>query len=169
MSSYSGFPFDAQQGYLPSDFQLPNDMELAFDLISDRENQTANMVNIREIALYDLFELLTGQLFFSIDEPINPRPTYRMVVDFGTLPNATTKSVPHGIDVTADTIFTRIYATSTDLGPAGEKVPIPYVNVDTPTDGIEMWIDATNVNIKTTTANWVTFTETYVILEYLKG
>jgi hypothetical protein len=87
-------------------------------------------------------------------------------VNFGALPNNTTASVAHGISVTANTVFTRIYACGTN--PNTKFVPIPYVNVGTPGDGVELWVDTTNVNIKTTTANWTSYTA-IVVVEYLKA
>lgn len=126
----------------------------------------ARSVNIREIGNYQLAEQLTGQYFFPSSNVQSNRQTFRTVVNFGALPNSTTKSVAHGIAVTLNTIFTRIYGCATN--PSTEFAPIPYVNVGTPGDGVEINADGTNVNIKTTTANWTSFTA-IVVLEYLKN
>jgi len=92
------------------------------------------------------------------------RQVFRQVVNFGALPNNTTKSVVHGIVVNTNTTLTRLYAAASD--PVNfDYVPIPYASVaGTP---IELYMDSTNVNI-TTNADWSSYTITYVIIEYLK-
>ena len=162
-------PINAQSAYLPIEFEMPDDEELMKELISKRERLTASIVNVKENGQYEAQEILSGQQYFSTDAsnvPRRPRYVFRTVVNFGALPNATTASVPHNIAVTSTTIFTRIYATATN--PNTAFIPIPFVNVATPTDGIQLNIDPVNVNITTTTANWIAYTTCYVVLEYIK-
>ena len=84
-----------------------------------------------------------------------------------SLPNAGTTSVPHGINITADTsfTFTRIYATASQVNVS--FLPIPYVSVANIMDNIEINVDNTNVNI-TTGSDRTNYTFCYVILEYIK-
>ncbi len=163
-------PVNSQSSYLPPETNFPEDPRLFRELLDKRERLTSTILNIKENGQYETEELLTGQQWFNLNTSQvsrQPRYAYRTVVDFGALPTASTKSVPHGINVDSNTIFTRIFATATYPGVQG--VPIPYVNVTTPTDGLEIWVDPTNVNIKTTTGNWAPYTICYVVLEYLKG
>ncbi len=161
-------PTNSQSSFLPVEFALPKDGKDFIDFINKRERLTASIVNIKENGNYELNELLSGQQWFAVElNPRKTRYTYRTVVNFGPLPNASTGSQPHNIQVTETTIFTRIYATATD--PNTRFIPIPYVNVTTPTDGVELSVDATNVNITTTTANYIAFTTCYVVLEYIKA
>lgn len=161
-------PINSQSSYLPVEFALPKDGKDFIDFINKRERLTASIVNIKENGNYENNEILSGQQWFATSfTPRKNRYTYRTVVDFGPLPNASTGTKPHNISVTQTTIFTKILATATN--PSTKFIPLPYVNVTTPTDGVEIWVDATNVNIKTTTANYIAFTTCYVVLEYLKS
>ncbi len=83
-----------------------------------------------------------------------------MVVDFGALPNATTKNVAHNIVGWNDQFrLVRAYGAATD--PIGlEALPIPN-------DGIFLKNNSTNVTI-TTTADFSAFTSSTVVLEYTK-
>lgn len=88
-----------------------------------------------------------------------------MTINFGTLPNTGTKSVAHNIPITVGVTFTRIYATASDT--AGSLyIPIPFV--ETTGNEIQIDVDATNVNI-TTTSDRTNFTICYVVLEYIKN
>ena len=162
-------PNNTISSYLPIEFQIEGEEDFVRELIAERERLTASIVNIKENGNYETLEMLTAQQWFSVTVDPTPRKTrytFRKVINFGALPNAATKSVPHGINVTASTIFTRIYATATN--PNTGFVPIPFVNVLAPADGIEIYVDPVNVNIVTTTANWVGYTICYVVLEYIK-
>lgn len=134
-------------------------------------NIIALNVNIRDAGYYDLQEFVNGQLYFP--DPLNNsttpgvpdyRPVFRKVINFGSLPNGGTKSVPHNLDVNVGTTFTRIYATASDTTDF-EYIPIPYASAGG--DNIELSVDATNVNI-TTVIDDSNFNVCYVVLEYLK-
>src|SRR5579859_4572834 len=136
-------------------------------------NNIALLLNIKDTGVYNLFEIINGQTYFpdptlnssTTATPIN-RQVYRTTINFGALPNAGTKSVPHNITITPKTSFTRIYATASD--PVNKAyVPIPYAAVVL-ADAIEMSVDATNVNI-TTAINLTNYTVCYAVLEYLQN
>lgn len=138
-------------------------------------NTICLVLNTKDSGYYDTNEFVNGQLYYpnpafnsqtSPSVVANYRQVMRKVVNFGTLPNATTKSVAHNITVTAATIWTRIYAESTDpVGLTG--IPIPYASA-TSTDVIELNVDSANVNI-TTGSNRTNYTITQVVLEYLQN
>jgi hypothetical protein len=135
-------------------------------------NNIALVLNTKTSGYFVQQEFVIGDVFFqptaTITSNANPqlRQSYRMVVDFGALPNAGTKSVAHNIpDVNSTFTFTNIYATASDPI-ALAYIPIPYAS--TTGDDIELDVDATNVNI-TTTSNRSAFTRCYVVLEYLKN
>lgn len=136
-------------------------------------NQMAESLNAKESAYFVDQEILIGGGFiptFSTDTPTNKtqRAIYRKTIDFGALPDTATKSVAHGITTTEDFSFVNIYATATDpgVGTITEAIPIPFVSAAGTTD-IEIIVDATNINI-TTTSNRTSFTRSFVILEYIK-
>ena len=164
---FSDFPF------LPLEFQLPTDNNQWRDHIAERHRRIADMVNIRENGQYELstednpFRTLTAQQWFSKNAVGNvdnntKRYSYRSVVDFGTLPNNTSKSVAHGIPVAAmtagppaldGTLFTKIYGTAThptNTDPMTKAIPIPFVNSATPGDDVELRVTDTNVIILAT-------------------
>lgn len=163
-------PVNTQSSYLPTDFTLPGDWDRCGELIAKRERLTARIINVKENGQYELNEILSGQQYFSTDPlgtPRRPRYVFRTIVNFGALPSTTTKTVAHNIAITPLTIFTHIYGTATN--PNTKFIPIPYINTGTPGDSVEIWVDATNVNIKTTSANYIAFTTVYVVLEYIKN
>lgn len=163
-------PSNAQSNYLPTEFDLPKDQGRINELISKRERLTASIINSKEIAQYELSELETGQQWFSTEgtpSAKKTRSTFRKVINFGALPNSTTKTAGHNIAVTNKTIFTKIYGVANN--PNVKMIPLPYINTGTPGDSVEIWVDPTYVNVKTTTANYVAFTNVYIVLEYIKG
>lgn len=165
MTTATFSPGNSLSAFLPIEFTLPKDEELARDLIMRREQQTATILNIKENGTYDTAERLSAQQWFSTSSGINkPRYGFRKVVNFGGLPNAGTTSVAHGITIDANTIFTRIYATASD--PTGNYIPIPYAS-STANKNIEIKVDATNVTI-ITGIDRTAFTICYVVLEYIK-
>lgn len=133
----------------------------------------ALVLNTKDTGQYQLTELVNGQQYFS--NPVSAvanaqnqslRQVYRIVINFGALPNTATKSVAHNITCNSGTTFTRIYATASDTTGLN-YVPIPYASTTAVADDIELYVDSTNVNIKTG-SNRSNFNVCYVVLEYLK-
>jgi len=138
-------------------------------------NSMAIAVNSKENGLFNNQEVMTGQQFlptFSIQTAnnVNFREVFRMVVDFGALPNTATKSVPHGITTTQDYSFVHIYATATDPGATTitSAIPIPFATPTALANNIQIDVDATNVNITTNSAFYTAYTRCFVVLEYIK-
>lgn len=137
-------------------------------------NLIALSLNLRDAGFYVLEEFLNGQLYFPNPElssttSVTPayRQVYRFVIDWPTpLPNTTTQSVAHNLELNNAYSFTRIYGAATD--PLNlQYIPLPYAS-PTAANNIELSVDGTNVNI-TTGSNRSNFTTTYIILEYLKN
>lgn len=138
-------------------------------LYQDMSN-IALALNLKDSGYYTLDEFLNGQLLFPNPNTNNPvfngRQIFRTVVNFGTLPDTTTTSRAHNIDIQYTTSFTRIYGCASD--PASfTYIPLPYVSTTSVANNIELSVDSTNVNI-TTGADQSAYTTTYVILEYVK-
>lgn len=134
-------------------------------------NLIAVTVNNKDTGIYDTFSTNCGQTYFSNPTQISssaaqpiPRQVIRTVVNFGALPDTATKTAAHNIAPTASYTFTRIYATASDTA-TPKYIPIPYAT-GTAADVIELWVDATNVNIKTV-SNKTAYTVCYVVLEYI--
>ena len=137
-------------------------------------NKMALTVNNKESSYYATFETIKGQAFFpnpllNSSTPTTPeyRQTYNKTINFGALPNNTTKSVSHGISVNTGYTFTRIYGTATNTT-ALTAIPLPYVDPGTLANGILLSVDGTNVNVKTA-ANYSAYNVTYIVLEYIKS
>lgn len=165
----STFIWEAQQ--IQSSNIDPNLKEVLIRLYQNL-NQMCIVLNTKDSALYVQQEFINGQQFFplpSLNSTTAKAPTmrqvFRIVVNFGTLPNAGTTSVAHGISQPA-WIMTRMYATATKSD-FSEFIPIPYSS-STLNKNIELNADDTNVNI-TTAIDYSAYTTCFVILEYMVG
>lgn len=158
------------------DITKPEFKELLVRLYHNINNITLAL-NLKDSGYYDVQEFLNSQLFFpnpSLDAGTATTPTYRqvfrMVVNFGVLPNTATKSVAHNIAVTSTAVgpftFTRIYGCATNSTQTS-FIPLPYASTSAVASNIELNADATNVNI-ITGSDRSAFTTCYVILEYIK-
>ena len=105
---------------------------------------------------YSTTETLTNKVW------IDGKPIYRKVVNFGALPNTTTKSVAHG--VTGATYFTSVTGIAKNAG-AGTylQIPLAWPDANSP---VALWCDSTNVYMRTMVNN--STSSGYVILEYTK-
>ncbi len=135
-------------------------------------NRMSLALNVKDTGIYDIFEFVNGQQYFpnpaySSATTTNPerRQVYRLVINFGALPNTGTKAVPHGLVPNAAWTFTRIYATASDTT-GFNYIPIPYAS-PVLANAVELFVDAVNVNI-TTGSNRSNFNVCYVVLEYMK-
>ena len=133
-------------------------------------NNICLVLNLKDSALYFDQEFINGQVLFpnpnTINAPIEGRQIFRLVVNFGPLPNTGTISIPHNLYVSGSYSFTRIYGVTTN--PTSLSfLPIPYSSASSVANNIELSVDSVNVNI-TTGSNQSAYTTTYVILEYVK-
>jgi hypothetical protein len=149
------------------DINSPEFKELLVQLYQNINN-IANVLNIKEGGYYVQQPFVTGALYYPNPAMPTSTPNYRqeqrVVIDFGALPNTSTKSVPHGMAVGAKWTLTQLYAGSTDPNTLS-FLPIPYASATT-ADIIELNADATNVNI-TTNSDKTAYTVTYVVMKFL--
>lgn len=123
----------------------------------------ANMMNIREIAIYDLVENLTGQQWFVSGDPQNTRQTFRNVYEIGAIAAGATATKVHNLAVST---FTKISGTAITAVP--DFRPIPFSSATAVNQQIEIRVDATNIII-VNGAGAPNITSALVILEYLKN
>jgi len=159
-------PPDTLNSFVPNDLIIPSDFGEANLILTDYFRNVVDALNDKEIAQYSTEELITGQKFFTAGDPQDFQSVYRKVIDFGALPNSAAKTEAHGISWTANTRFTRIYGVATN--PSTQSIPIPYVDPAALNNGIAVWVDTTNVNIKTA-INYSSYTSCYVVLEYIQN
>lgn len=165
-----------QNNFLPETYIFPENDPAEYDLkLRQYLNNVATAVNSKTSGLFEKNETITGEKFvpiYSTNQSSSAvyRSVYRKVIDTGALPNATTSNIPHGITTTQDFTIIKLYGTATDPATSTlqSAIPIPYLNVTTPTDGVELSMDATNIILTTTTANYVTYTRSFVVVEYIK-
>ena len=151
----------ALESQLPISIELPEEPDNFRNRVNDLYQKIAATVNTKEGGLYVPLEKTTGQQYF---DPLNPQKNknvYRMVVDFGALPNAGAKTVSHGIQGWDENFrLTRAYGAATD--------PVNLEALPIPNDGILLEINSTSV-IVTTTTDRSAFTATTVVIEYIKA
>ena len=123
------------------------------------ENQQENVLNdaknyINNSNSYSTDEVKTGGKW------IDGKPIYRKVVNFGALPNATTKNVAHGVNNIGD--ITHIYGVAHSS--AKMTIPLPYAR------GIPIILYATqdDVAIEINTNDYIEFTRSEITIEYTK-
>ena len=104
---------------------------------------------------YEAGEHWTGR------EWIDGKSIFRRVIEFGALPNATTKNVPHGITDLDRVISVEGVAENLLFG---NYLPLSY---PTGTARVELLIQGSDVRI-VTSDNFSDWTRTHVIIEYTK-
>lgn len=155
-----------------NDSNLAPDLKLLLVRLYQNISDINKTVNRKDSGYYTPEEFLNSQLFFPNPSTENSatgqqvfRQVFRTTVDFGALPNTTTKIARHNIEINNGYSFTRIYGCATNSS-VTSFVPLPYASA-VPTDCIELNADEVNVNI-TTSSDWTDYTTCYVILEYIK-
>ena len=149
--------------FLNTNVYLPDDEDSNRIYLTNLLIATARTVNSKEIAIYDIREVITGQAWFNNNSPQNLRGGYRKVVQFPSLTAIGTTSIAHGLGNITGFTFTRVMGTARNA--AGTlHVALPQGGPD----DVMITVDANNVNIICATATYNTFSA-QVILEYLKN
>jgi hypothetical protein len=166
MSSNSNLPIN---DLIPENYPIPEEQEQLLIKLYQYFNSLAMVINTKPNGSYIDQEVLTDKQFiptFSTDTSSNikPRDVFRVVVDTGALPNSGTSTTAHGITLDSNSSVISIYGGATD--PNTDYIPLPYVVVGG-TNGVEVSMDTTNINIKTK-SNYSAYTRSFVIVEYIK-
>ena len=151
--------------YIVSSRDFPFDEVKLPGVLSKMYFEVAYAVNARTVGIYDRFQIATGNRYFNDGDPTNRLQSFRQIYTLAALPNAGTSTIPTNIAIDENTQFVNIYGTaesttiSTPLTPWIVATPndAPYVRVNRTTGNIE---------IITTSANWITFSAK-VVLEYI--
>jgi hypothetical protein len=164
-TSYDSQVFDS---YVPVYDTVPEKWEEARPFFVEQLKKISNAVNIREIGWFLDEELLAGQQFIPSQNLTGTseqfRSIFRKVIDFGALPAAGTKSLPHGIGVDSNFTLMNMYLSATD--PTGlTGFSLQYWAKNNGGD-IILNYDATNVNVKVA-SSYSNFTRSYVVMEYI--
>ena len=167
-------PIDSQnlESYVPVYDVAPKTWEEGRAFIVEQLKRLANAVNVREIGYFLDQELLSGKSFIPGSNETAAggtsqqfRTILRKVIDFGALPNSTTKSVPHEISFDANLTLIDMWLSATD--PTNLLAfSLAYWSNSSP-GSIILNMDSTNINV-TTTSNYSTYTRSFVVCEYIQ-
>lgn len=159
---------------------IPENWEDARRVLVEHLRQITEGVNDSEKGFHVDVETLAGKFWTpraraSADDPIVYRNVFRKVVDLeglddfsaGTPPN--TQTVAHGITFTENSFITALYGAATDpaLSDLNAGIPLPFLDVGTLANGIQLDIDGTNINL-TSSADYSAYTEAWVVVEYVQ-
>lgn len=126
-------------------------------------NNIALALNSKDSAFYLTEEFQTGQLWFNQNSSnqLDLRPAFRKVVNFGPIGLGLNAPVPHGLTPTNTWKFTKIQGAASDTATL-TYFPLPFAGAG----DIQVKVTSTNVVINNGTVS--TFTDAYIILEYIK-
>ena len=126
-------PIDDQrlEAYLPVYDVVPEKWEDARGFITEQLKRISNEVNLREIGWFLDEQAISGKQFIpSLTNPTGEqgqfRTVFRKVINFGPLPNATTKSVAHGLTFDGNFSLVQLYGAGTQ--PSTLAIPLPYAS-----------------------------------------
>jgi len=153
--------------YVPVYDMVPEKWEEARQFLVEHLKKISNAVNIREVGFFLDEELLSGKSFIpGVTLPGNPsiaRSVFRKVIEFGTLPNAGTKFVPHGIVFNNNFTLIQLFGSATD--PIGlTALPLPLAAA-APFQ-IELYMNSTDIIVVTGSAR-SNYTRVFVVVEYI--
>lgn len=142
-------------------------MKAAFPLLSEISQTLkiwqAGLARIADFSeqnsIYSINEVPTGESW------INNEPIFRKVVTVGALPNAVTKTVPHGINRIKDVL--KCAGIAYDPATQGH-ILLPYIQLAAIGDCLSVQVIRDLIYLYTTTGNYSAYTG-YVILEYTKS
>ena len=144
---------------------FPDNFEDFHEIFEREYKKLLSAVNSKEGGLYLPQELATFNEYFDRDDPQNMRNVYRIVVDFGVLPNATEKRVPHNITFNANVRLTRLFGGSSNPSSI-QFIPLPFCST-TLLENVMLEADQEDIII-TTGSDRSSFKETTVVMEYTK-
>lgn len=162
-------PSSGYNNFVPNDLIIPDDYKEMNLVMTDYIRSMVDNLNAKEVGTYDTEEYAQGQYWFNPNERGNPRAGLRKVIDLGGLNNFTVtnpQTVAHGIDISSQTVFTRISGSASN--PSTEFISLPFVDMSGGGNNIELTVDGTNV-ILTSNADFSAFTTAYIVLEYLQN
>jgi hypothetical protein len=152
-------PIANQSSFLPTTTVLPTDMPELLIRLTKNYTDTANNLNIREIAIYETVETQTGQQWNNPGQPTNRRQTFRTIFDVTKLQNGNiaggeTVTFPHNLSGLK--FATNIYAACTSATP--EYFNVVYPNAK---------LTATDL-VFTNPLAGTALTQVFLLCEYLK-
>lgn len=153
------------EAYEPVYEVIPEHWEDARTLLNEKTKDISNAINIRQIGWFLDEELLTGQQWFPGTTNNQAfRSVFRTVIDFGALPNTSTKSVAHQVTIDANFSLTNLYLAATDpIGLTGFSLQ-NFAN-----SGADIVLSYTSTDVVVTTgSDYSNYTTSFVVMEYIQ-
>lgn len=153
------------QGYfLDNTLIIPDDKTDLYYLAKDRYTQIADTINLREIGIFPLTEIETGQQWYTPGNPQQYSQVFRKVIPIagGVPAGGASAAIAHGI--TSIRRFTNIYGTAISAGPL--YYALPYADA-AGTGNVQITVTPTTVTV-TGGATAPALTDVEVVLEYIK-
>lgn len=150
------------------DVKSPEFRELLVRLYQNL-NSVILSLNVKDSGYFPYQEFVCGKVYNpqqSNDFENLGRLVYRTTVNFGALPAAGTKSVAHNIpDINSSWRLTDYYGAGTNPNIL-EAVDLPYPST-IPANILEVWVDSTNVNVRTGGKDYSQYLAE-IVIEYTK-
>lgn len=159
------------ESYLPVYDVVPEKWEDSRPFIVEQLKRISNAVNVREIGFFIDEEVLSGKAFIPSANLTGTsqqfRQVLRKVIDFGALPAAGVKAVPHGITFDANFTLVQMFGSATD--PVNLfAIPLPYVEILNPLiKGIQLLMDSINVYV-VVDSDRSSLTRCFIVIEYMQ-
>lgn len=160
-------PQDSINSFVREDFQMPESYDEAKIYLREYLRDIVLAINARDIGQYTESQIVTGQKFFTANDNNALKQVYRKVIDISNAGGIIAGSpYAHGITWTANTRVTRLYGVATE--PSTGAIPIPYVDVGTPANGLQLDVDTASVVLTTGAGVYTGYTSGYVVIEYVQ-
>jgi len=132
-------------------------------ILTQTYTDVANAVNFKEIAQYQLTETLTGQQYYNVVNPLQPRFTYRKCFELLATPPGAAIAFAHNIvPLTGVT-----YIGGSFVSAVPDFRPLPYVGLAA-NDYVSVRVDLVNIMIDLGAATSGIASGT-LVLEYFKN
>lgn len=141
---------------------VPKEWEEAQNFFNWYLTQTTNFLNAKSIGIYSNQVIPSGKQIYLSSKTYD---VLRNTVIFGSLPNSTTKSVPHNLEVDSSFRILNIYLTANNTSDL-KYFCLQYFSI-APGD-IVVSMDSTNVIVKTD-SDYSEYNESLVIVEFATG
>lgn len=141
--------------------------QLEYDALTPAEKKNGEMYFITDTnGDGDVFQpIIYSETEREIGVWTDGKPLYQKTIDFGALPNNTTKTVAHNISNLERIVEIKGAAS---YPTAGANIAIPYVVNQTTTIGLQTQMNINDTNITITTKDNISMYSGYVTLQYTK-
>jgi len=156
--------FTQQSNLLLNTTVFPQDYNELLIKLTSNYTDISNYLNLREIAIYDTTEIVTGEQWNNPGQPTNRRPGFRQVYLFGAISAGANLAITTNISTV--TSFTHIYGTVVTSVP--DYRPFPFADVTAVTNQISVKVTSTTATIFNG-ATAPNITSGILVLEYLKS